>query len=488
MIKDMINTAKIVNEQKKLNDSINDSKLTINRVSGQGTQTDISIHTLNIPGQQIPYNTMVALFSGSDICRKIVSKLPTEAFKQGIDIEMQNKELASELVMQLDDMAAVLAFQKAAIYARNFGGSLIIMGIDDGRDPNEPVNFDKIKRIYSMDVVDRRWCFPIEFDQDPYSPFYGEPLTYQVQPYSGFTVKPQIIHRDRLIRFDGFLTTDDEKAKRNWWDLCIYDFILPIINDFDSVYNLSVNQMNKSTQGVFKVKNLTEALSGLTASLAQSRFDIVDAFRSVYRSIVIDADNEEFTYEESSLANWDKMIESFIIRLASAADMPVIVLTGNSLSGGLSSSSEADLRLWYSSVKAYQRQYLKPRFEYLIKLIMASKKIEEPGKWSVVFPDLYEPTPSELTAKRKATAEIDNICINAGVFSAEEVALFRSQPGGYDKDMTLTDLGKVEREAKVLAKSGQILAEPATAQIKDPEITEKEEVKTEDLNKANVNE
>lgn len=466
IVKEMLNVAKIANSK-------NDSMLVINRQSGQGTSNDISTNNVIIPGNQIPFSTMQAMYSGSDIARKIASKLPTDALKKGVLVDCLNDELSAELLMQLDDLQAVQNITTAGIWARNFGGCLVIIGIDDGRAPDEPVDFENINEIYSLDAVDRRWAFPITWDDDPMSRNYGQPLTYQVQPYYGFQVKPSIIHRDRLIVCEGLLTTPDEKVKRNWWDLCIYDLILPIINDFNSAYSYAINIMNKSTQGVFKLKNLTEALSGLNADMVQQRWNVVDTFRSIYKSIIIDADTEDFTYQETSLNGWDKMLESYMIRLSAAADMPVTVMMGQSPTG-LSATGESDLRQWYSNVKAYQYQYLKPKFEYLVKLLLKAKKVDEPKKWSIIFPDVYESTPSEITAKRTAVATIDKSNIEAGIFSAEEVALFRSEPGGYDRDMTLTVIGKIERDIKQKEKLAAVMANPVQP-IKDPEV--KEEIK-----------
>lgn len=457
MIKEMLNISKIAAEASA--SSKNDSMIVINNKTGVGTGADNSLYTQIIPGNQIPNQVQQALFHGSDLARKMVSKLSQDALKKGVYVKMDDAKLASKIKMKLDDLNSIEKFCNAGIFARNFGGSVIVLGIDDGRDSSVEVDYKNIKGIYSLDVIDRRWVYPAEYDQNPMSKTYGEPSVYEVYNISMQDIRPSFIHRSRLIVFNGLLTTDDEKLKRNSWDICLYDLILPILNDFNAAYSYTIAAMNKSTQGVFKIRNLNEQLTSMNDASIQKRWDIVDKFRSIYRSIVVDADSEEFEYVEANLTGFEPILQNYMIRLSAAADMPVTVLMGQS-PAGMSATGESDLRLWNSNVSAYQQQVLKYKFEYLCKLIMLSEGIEAPEIWDIEFPSPYESTPSEITERRKAVSEIDSKAIASGIFTAQEVAIFRSQPGGYDMDMTLTNLGKLTREKQVTETYKKELTDP----------------------------
>ena len=87
-----------------------------------------------------------------------------------------------------------------------FGGGLVVMGIDDGRDPEEPVDVDNIKSIEFLTVGDRYAFQPNEIERDiTAGASFGKPSTYFIRTGgSGVPVvegtSPEI-HADRLLLF-----------------------------------------------------------------------------------------------------------------------------------------------------------------------------------------------------------------------------------------------------------------------------------------------
>lgn len=451
-VKEMIETAKVYKDKKQKSDAM----IQINKVTGLGLPNDPSRNNVIIDGQPTPDNVCAALFNGSDIARKICKKLPEDALVKGFQLNMEDIKVSENLIMTSDDRKVVQKVGEAASFARAFGGAAIIMGIDDGQTSEKPVNYNNVKSIYSMDVMDRRYLIPSEWDNDQMSPTFGEPLVYQVHSITGQSTNMSFIHRSRMVIFEGLMCTDDKRLERYGWWLSIFDLVLPAINDMNNAYSLSSQLMNKATQAVFKIKGLAEQISSLNNTSVQARWDIVDAFRSIYRAVVLDSDTEDFTYQEANLSGWSDLLQKQQERVAAAADMPLSILLGMQ-PGGLSTINESDLRLWYGQVTAYQNQYLKSKIEQIIKMFALAEGIELPEVWSVEFPSPYTPTPSEITARRTAIATIDNQYIVNGTFLPEEVALFRSQENGYDKDMVLNKHGESARAIELNTKYTSVI-------------------------------
>lgn len=453
MIRDMLEVAMNKAETKS------DGAVFINKMTGQGGATDPSRYTLTLRGAPIPDSVAAALFNGNAIARKICTRIPQDAIQNSFYINIDDKDISNALIMQCDDLNVVTKYFYASSLAKAFGGAAIIMTIDDGQEPDKPLNMNKIKKIYSLDIMDKRYLMPHEYDYDPYSPTFGEPLSYVVTNITGQRSWNTIVHRSRMIIFMGEMCTDDEMLARNGWGLSVFDLLQNELNDYNSSYHQTGNLMNRANQAVFKVKGLIEQLASINDKTVQRRWDVVDAFRSIYKAIVLDSDTEEFSYESINVSGWDSLILKYQERLAGSAGIPLQLL-GIDPSGGIGTLNESALRLYYGEVRSYQQWYMKPKLEQLLKIIASELKIQMPDTWSVGFPNPYTPTTEETTKKRLDYSTMDVNLINAGVYTADEVAVFRSQENGWDKDMTLTEEQIKIREDRMRAEANPPAPEP----------------------------
>lgn len=178
-------------------------------------------------------------------------------------------------------------------------------------------------------------------------------------------------------------------------------------------------------------------IAGGQKDVLQTRMQLVDMSRSVARALLLDADGgEEFSREPTSFTDAQAMLDKFMLRLASAAEVPVTILMGQS-PAGMNATGESDFRWFYDTIATAQENDLKPKIERLVRIVMLVKDGPTRGAepdWSIKFAPLWQPTPVEQADLEKKHAEKDKIYIDAGVLLPEEVAMSRFRSDGWSPD------------------------------------------------------
>ncbi len=411
---------------------------------------------------------LTALYHQNDTAKRIVALKPQEMMRKGFAVNIEDDTDASSAVGEsLVDLEAGMKVRDAMIWGRLYGGGVVVIGADDGRPAEEPLDENNIKSLKFLHVIDKRHLIPESFFEDPLNDeFFGEPQTYRITPRRGAT--NLVVHRSRLLIFGGAHTSDEERDRLGQWDHSVIEAIYPVLRSFDNVWQAAEHLMSDSAQAVFKIQGLMSMIAGGQKDLLQTRMQLVDMSRSVARALLLDADaGEEFTREATSFTDAQNMLDKFMLRLASAAETPVTILMGQS-PAGMNATGESDFRWFYDTISTGQQNDLKPKLKYLVRILMLSKegptKGNLPEAWSIKFAPLWELTPSEQAALEKTTAEKDVMYINADVVLPEEVAVSRFRPEGFSVE---TQIDRDLRE-KFLASEKEL---PET----EPEETEPDE-------------
>ena len=150
--------------------------------------------------------------------------------------------------------------------------------------------------------------------------------------------------------------------------------------------------------------------------------------RSVSRSILLDAEDEEFRRDSYGFAGIPEILEKMMLRLAAAARLPVSLLMGQA-PAGMNATGESDIRFFYDQVRAEQ-EALKPKIEHLVKSIKGHGM-----RATIDFPALWQMTDREKAELRRMEAETDRIYLQEGVLLPEEVAIRRFSNGDFTVDM-----------------------------------------------------
>jgi phage-related protein (TIGR01555 family) len=193
----------------------------------------------------------------------------------------------------------------------------------------------------------------------------------------------------------------------------------------------------------------------------------------VTRSVLLDADGEDFERKGTPMAGVNELLEQTWKRVASAAEMPMTVLMGTS-PAGLNATGESDMRLWYDSIQAYREGTLGPAIERIARYLARDLDQSLPESWSIVWPSLWRMTAVEEATYRMQVAQADASYIDKGVLLAEEVALARFASGAFNGTSTpIAIKARVASLALATKKMSEPKSEPDPLQI-DPAGTPKQ--------------
>lgn len=400
------------------------------------------------------------LYGSDDLAANIVDIPAEEAVREWFELHIQEEdgdadpETASGVMQELDVLGAQEALGDAIAWARLYGGSLILLGADDGQEVDQPLNMDSIRSLDWITVLDR---FDVEvesFYTDPMSDKFGLPefyrLTGSTDIQSGGQSVPfefnSVVHESRTIRFDGSRTTRRRKRENQGWADSVMERMLDVVRDYQATQQGVAHLLITFSQAVFKIKDLAKALASDADNLVLKRLTLLDMARSIVKAVPLDAEHEEYENKGAAVTGMADLVDRQMMRVSSAARIPVTLLFGRS-PAGLNATGESDIRLFYDRVAAFQEIQLRPRIEYLLTVLMNAQDGPtsgvEPESWSFDFIPLYQESSKEKAETRKLIAEADVSYKNAGILSADEIAMSRFGGDDYSPE---TQLDKEQRE------------------------------------------
>lgn len=260
-------------------------------------------------------------------------------------------------------------------------------------------------------------------------PNFGEPELYELNQSKA------IIHESRLLPFYG-----TRPLSPKMFPASILQRIYPVLQQFHTAWQATSHLMNDAAQGVFKLKGLHSAMSSNRSQELLKRMELVDMSRSVSRSILLDAEDEDFRRDSYGFNGIPEILEKMMLRLSAAARIPVSLLMGQA-PAGLNATGDSDIRFFYDQVKAEQ-EALKPKIERIFKLQMR----DDGAECIIDFPALWQLTDKEQAELKRVEAETDRIYLQEGVLLPEEVAIKRF--GGSDFTIDLKSRAELVESEK----------------------------------------
>ncbi len=451
-----------------------------NNLTGLGTARDKQQFTRFTRNRRLTHEELDALYSDDDMAARVCEVVPDEELRQGYNIVVDpsdgddvatGPDDAAQIGVDVKAAAAEIGLQGKMIEARTwgrvFGGGVILIGVDDGatRDTmNQPLNLDAIKSVDHLNVLDRRYVHPHTFYTDPMEAKHGLPMTYLVTPQAATDLDTASsfqgtieVHETRMVIFGGVRTTIRTRQAHSGWDQSLLQRMQTVLTQFGSSWDSLSHVLQDAAQGVYTMEGYIDALASDDTATIMKRLDMLDMSRSAVRAVVLDAGDGESPGEkfERLQYNWsgiDQPYTLLMLRLASAARMPVTVLMGQSPSG-MNATGESDIQWFYDVIASTQENVVQPALEYILKLIMLSDSGPtggvEPDSWTVTFPSLWQPTPIELADIELSHAQADQIYHGIGVTS-DEIITSRFSEGGVERTLTVN---LEERRANLAATS-----------------------------------
>lgn len=357
---------------------------------------------------------LTRLYEGNGLFAKIIDRPAEEAVKHGLDIDLGDEDISEYIDSRMDDLEFEDRFATAEKWARLYGGSIIVMLIDDGRGLEEPVNWNDVQSIEELRVFER----PIV--QPDYMSMYhrqhigsamqgkelGEPEYYQVfSLYGYFTV-----HRSRCLVFrNGRLPEQTTNANYRYWGIPEYVKIKRALRECITSHEDGVKLLERSVQAIYKMKNLANMLATLDGEdMVLRRLQVIDMARGILNSIAIDADGEDYDFKTLQMSGVKDVLDATCNMLSAVTNIPQTILFGRS-PAGMNSTGESDMENFYNMVENIQKQNMKKNARTVIELILrqglAEGKIPEKPRYKVKFKALWSLSETEQAAVDQTRAQ-----------------------------------------------------------------------------------
>ena len=119
------------------------------------------------------------MYVADGLMRLIIDIFAQEMVRQGFVIEGDSD---GNVIAKLEELKINSVLTEFIKWARLYGGSIVLMGINDGRPLNEPVDENTLRSVDWLRIFDRYQAYSADgtFDMDLNSPNYGYPNIYMV--------------------------------------------------------------------------------------------------------------------------------------------------------------------------------------------------------------------------------------------------------------------------------------------------------------------
>lgn len=422
-----------------------------NPVSGYGTSRDSLVYTeVNAP-VLLQRGALDGLYMHW-VCRRVVDHVADEITKSGWTVRMgldSNARAVPGITQALRDLNAKAHANEAIKAARQYGGSSIIMYLNDGRTADQPVDWENLRSVEGLEPVDRWHLIP---DIQPDTIRYSNPERYQllIEDKSGLPLT--YIHRDRVLRFEGLRLPFRMQQNHHGWGMSVLQPLLESVSRYGSGLGDLGQMLHDLDVFTHKIKGLAAMLAAGKEKQVVERLAVNDLSKSQYRGFAIDADKEEIDFQSRECSGLSQILDTLKADLLGATGFPATILFGQSPSGP-GSTGRSEEREFTRTVETYREHIVEPPLMKLAYAIMKAKdgptKGKVPDEWSIGFPSLFVLSEREAADLRARVAAADYRYWLMGAVTASEIAMSRYGGADWSSETTL-DMSQREADGTLL--------------------------------------
>lgn len=421
----------------------------LNMLNKYGTPQDNSTAYDYQPEGLIPDPLLTTQYESNGLFAIIIDTPADEAMKHGFDLGIEDKKVTTLINKKLVSLDFSDRFSTAIKWSRLYGGSIIVMMIDDGRLLEEPVDWSNVKGIDELRVYDRSVVQPDYMSL--YSDYgmlgqhkhklskFGTPEYFYVYSITG-SFK---VHESRCLVFqNGTLPEKAMSAEYRFWGIPEYLRIKDAMRETLTTHSNASKLLERSVQPIYKMRNLSQLLSTDEGeNQALRRLQLIDMSRGFLNSIAIDGDGEDYSFQTFSTTGISEVIDSSCNMLSAVTRIPQTVLFGRS-PAGMSATGESDLENYYNFIDKIRNNMVKHNLEMLIDLIVVSAvadhDLNEEPEYEITFEPLWSLSETEqaqvdqikaATAQTKAATA--QVYIDLGILDPTEVRNGLKEEGEY---------------------------------------------------------
>jgi phage-related protein (TIGR01555 family) len=298
--------------------------------------------------------------------------------------------------------------------ARLFGGSAMVLGLDDA-SPELPINMKRVKKdgLKFIHVVPKGDLDCGEIITDLSDPYYGMPEYFTRKGVAGATrmMEQELrLHPSRVIVFKG-----NEKPNFNFsnaqmmWGDSVLMAVGEAVQNSGSVQQAMAALVQEAKIDIINIPNLTDIVStDKGQSDLTARFMYANSMKSIINTLVLDGE-ETWNRLQVNFAGMPEVLQIYLMITAAAVDIPATRFLSQDPKG-LNATGEGDLRNYYDRVRSDQNLRMTPQLVTLDELIVRSSlgTYDEAifYEWNPLW-QMSEGDKADIAKKKAETANLD---------------------------------------------------------------------------------
>jgi phage-related protein (TIGR01555 family) len=362
-----------------------------------------------------------------------VNREPDDAMREGVEIWVRgaaDHPMSRLLSDEFDRLNAADQIANGRRWSRAFGGGAVVIVANDGAEKMaDPLDELNLQRIHALVDVDRHELKAYSL-ANLVTGAIGEPEHY-LWTRNGRSV---VVHRSRLILFNGVPLPYRVRRQNNWWGGSVLDLVWQELKNYSAGHEDAAAAIGKLIQDVFLTKRLARAIDAGDLDAVRDRLEALAMGLGIRNAITIDPDEEEYRAVPRPMTGVGEILEALVAALVAATDMPRSILLGET-PGGLNAGENAgEIRSWYDHVRVVQTKVYTPALARVLRLVMLQHEGPTRGQLvdaKVCFPSLWQETDAEKAATRKTNAEARKTDLDALLITAEEARTDPDLDGRY---------------------------------------------------------
>jgi len=431
----------------------------------RANSTFVNNKRLSTEGNEVELD---ALYRTDWLAGKVVDIIPNDMTREWRTFD--SDDLSPEDKQKLEDEEERLnlshSYAQAHKWARLYGTAFIVLAVDDGKDPKEPLEIDSIKEgdLKHIKVIDRhRVSRGTTIESNPLKAEFGMPTEYRLNETS------VVIHASRMLRFDGVSLPYEEFRRNNYWSDSVLDRLYDSITNFNTATNSSTSMIYETNVDIMRVKGLMSYLQSPEGEeLLRKRFALVGQMKSFNNMVLLDQE-EEHTSKNNTFAGLPDLIDRFTQILSAATDIPATRLLGSS-ANGLNATGEGDLKNYYDMIRSLQKNTYRPSLNYFDSIMSRNIGVD-PDNMDYEFDSLFQMTDGEQADIDLKNSQRDQVYLDNGIIKPSAVAKDLKDKDTYT-NITDEDIKELEEEEENANFSNAF-----TTPVSGEEQSENEEVK-----------
>lgn len=408
-------------------------KTTATKVGFNALLTEAELESLYTSG--IPRRYVDAI--GDEILRH----RPTISL--GGDAAVDNADMLTAFEQFLQSTQFHFALSEVIKLQRLYGGAGLVLLIDDGGQPEDPVELNRIRAIRGYIPLSRHELIPEDVSITDYSrpSHYRITTSQRITPDQTSGYVNLRVHHTRVARFDGLYLPWNLRSRNTGWGQSVLQLIWESFKRYETAMSGLESMTSDSDVFVHKIPGLFNRIAAGNEADLRKRLEANNLSRSVYGGMVVDTE-EEIAFINRALSNIATATDPFIKDLQAATGWPASILMGDS-PGGLGKEGRFEERVWASLVEQWQETYCRTPITEVFTYILASREGPTRGRipesWAVDFPSIFTQTEKEEAELHQLKAASDIQYIQMGVLNALEVREARFGGTEYSLDTKLNE-------------------------------------------------